>query len=101
MTSASVDALGYAGGAISALVFVPQIVRAARTRSTGDLSILTLAMMLVGCSLLIAYGVLSGQKPVYATISVNTALTTALLVLKIVFDSRATAGAVDVDVDVV
>jgi MtN3 and saliva related transmembrane protein len=59
--------LGYAAGTITVASFLPQVVRAWRTRQTRDLSLSSLALLIAAGSLWILYGALSRDWPVVAT----------------------------------
>ena len=59
--------LGYVAGAITVTSFLPQVVRAWRTRQTRDLSLSSLALLMAAGSLWILYGALSRDWPVVAT----------------------------------
>ena len=54
----AVRCLGYAAGVLTTGSCVPQIVRAIRTRSTGDLSYGMMGMVMVGSSMWAVYGAL-------------------------------------------
>ena len=62
-----VSELGYAAGVITVASFLPQVVRAWRTRRTRDLSLGSLALLIVAGSLWIVYGAISRDWPVVAT----------------------------------
>ena len=72
-----VSELGYAAGVITVASFLPQVVRAWRTRRTRDLSLGSLALLILAGALWIVYGAISRDWPVVAT---NTGMV-ALLVL--------------------
>ena len=59
--------LGYAAGAITVASFLPQVVRAWRTRQTRDLSLASLALLITAGSLWVVYGSLSRDWPVVIT----------------------------------
>ena len=59
--------LGYVAGAMTVASFLPQVVRAWRTRRTRDLSLASLALLITAGSLWILYGALSRDWPVVAT----------------------------------
>jgi MtN3 and saliva related transmembrane protein len=73
-----VSELGYAAGAITVASFLPQVVRAWRTRRTRDLSLSSLALLITAGSLWIVYGALSRDWPVVAT---NGGMVALLLLL--------------------
>ena len=62
-----VSQLGYVAGAITVASFLPQVVRAWRTRQTRDLSLASLTLLITAGMLWIAYGALSRDWPVVAT----------------------------------
>jgi MtN3 and saliva related transmembrane protein len=62
-----VSELGYAAGVITVASFLPQVIRAWRTRQTRDLSFISLALLMTAGTLWIVYGALSRDWPVVAT----------------------------------
>ena len=60
----SIDILGYAASVASGGAFLPQAVRALRTRQTRDLSLVSVALGAAGTVLWSAYGVAIGSGPV-------------------------------------
>ena len=70
--------LGYAAGIITVASFLPQVVRAWRTRQTRDLSLASLALLITAGSMWVAYGALSQDWPVVAT---NGGMVSLLLLL--------------------
>ena len=60
----SIDLLGYTASVASGGSFLPQAVRALRTRQTRDLSLLAVALGAAGTVLWSAYGVAIGSGPV-------------------------------------
>ena len=70
--------LGYVAGAITVASFLPQVVRAWRSRQTRDLSLASLALLITAGSLWVVYGALSRDWPVVIT---NSGMVTLLLVL--------------------
>ena len=70
--------LGYAAGVITVASFLPQVVRAWRTRRTRDLSVVSLALLITAGSLWVLYGALSRDWPVVLT---NSGMVALLLVL--------------------
>ena len=59
--------LGYVAGAITVASFLPQVVRAWRTRQTRDLSLGSLALLITAGALWMLYGALSRDLPVVLT----------------------------------
>lgn len=77
--------IGYAAGALTVLSYLPQAVRAWKTRKVDDLSWAMVAMLVVAGGLWIAYGVMSSQMPVILTNAGTVTLTAAILVAKFKF----------------
>lgn len=59
-----VELLGYAASLASGGAFLPQAIRALRTRQTGDLSLSSVALGAAGTVLWSTYGILIGSGPV-------------------------------------
>jgi MtN3 and saliva related transmembrane protein len=77
------DVLGYAAAVLTTFAFVPQVVKAWRSRSTRDLSGLTLGSFSLGVFLWLVYGIVLGAAPIVAANATTFALTVVLVVLKI------------------
>jgi len=73
-----VSQLGYVAGAITVASFLPQVIRAWRSRQTRDLSLASLALLITAGALWVVYGALSRDWPVVIT---NSGMVTLLLVL--------------------
>src|SRR5471032_3253016 len=82
MSVALADAVGAAAGLCSMLSFTPQIVKIVRERDVSAVSLRMYLLTVAGFSLWIAYGLLRGSWPVWASNSVNLALAAAILGLK-------------------
>jgi len=80
-----VSELGYVAGAITVTSFLPQVVRAWRTRQTRDLSLSSLALLMTAGSLWILYGALSRDWPVVVTNGGMVALLALLATAKVRF----------------
>ncbi len=78
-----IPSIGALAGAITVAAFVPQVVRAWRTRQTRDLSLPGMAMLVIAGTLWMVYGAQLGDWPVIATnfgmVSLNLALVVAKL----------------------
>ena len=77
--------LGFVAGMITVSAFLPQVVRAWRTRQTRDLSLAGMALLIVAGSLWIVYGAMTGDWPVIATNSGMVVLNVALVMAKLRF----------------
>ncbi len=78
-----VQYLGYVAGLLTVGAFLPQVVRAWRTRRTRDLSLATFALLITTGSLWMIYGVLNADWPVIAANAGMVALNAALAVAKV------------------
>jgi len=78
-----VNELGYVAGTVTVASFLPQVVRAWRTRQTRDLSLASLALLITAGSMWILYGALSRDWPVVATNSGMVGLLALLAAAKV------------------
>jgi MtN3 and saliva related transmembrane protein len=78
-----VNELGYVAGMVTVASFLPQVVRAWRTRQTRDLSLASLALLITAGSMWILYGALSRDWPVVATNSGMVGLLMLLAAAKV------------------
>ncbi len=78
--------IGYAAGLITVGAFLPQVLRAWRTRQTRDLSLSSFALLVTAGLLWMVYGVRSRDWPVVATNAGMVSLNLALAVAKLRFD---------------
>jgi MtN3 and saliva related transmembrane protein len=83
--------LGYLAGCITVVSFVPQVLRAWRTRRTRDLSLGAFTLLASGAVLWLAYGLMIGDWPVIATNLAVLVLVSAILVAKLRFDGTSPA----------
>jgi MtN3 and saliva related transmembrane protein len=77
-----ITTLGLVAGALTTVAFVPQVVRAWRTRCTRDLSLTMLLVLAAGVSLWIVFGVLTASLPIVAANALTLILIAAILVAK-------------------
>lgn len=78
--------LGYVAGVITVGAFLPQVVRAWRTRRTRDLSLSTFALLVTAGTMWVIYGLMSRDWPVVATNGGMVALNLALAAAKLRYD---------------
>ena len=77
--------IGYAAGALTVFSYLPQAVRAWKTRKVDDLSWAMVSMLVIAGGLWIMYGVMSSQMPVILTNAGTVTLTAAILIAKFKF----------------
>jgi len=76
-------AVGYAAGTLTTIAFIPQLLRALKTKSTEDISLLMFLTFTTGVVMWLIYGALLGETPIIATNVVTLGLASAILWLKI------------------
>lgn len=75
--------LGYIAGVLTVGSFLPQVIRAWRTKQTRDLSLAMFALLVTSGSLWMIYGILNADWPVVITNGGMVALNLALAVAKV------------------
>ena len=75
--------LGLAAGTLTTVAVVPQVIKAARTRNTRDLSLAMFLTSDVGVLLWLAYGILLGEVPIIVANAVTASLLSAIVFLKL------------------
>ena len=78
-----ITALGLVAGTLTTLSFLPQLVKAWKTRSTHDISFGMLALFSAGLVLWIIYGVIVTDVPVIAANSLTLLFVGLILALKL------------------
>lgn len=78
-----VELLGYAASVASGGAFLPQAIRALRTRRTRDLSLSSVALGCAGTVLWTGYGLAIGSGPVAIANIVVMPFTAATLIMKL------------------
>jgi MtN3 and saliva related transmembrane protein len=74
------QAIGFTAATLTALAFLPQVIKAWCTKSTGDISMVMLVSQGSGVTLWIVYGVSIRSAPVILSNVVSLILTLLLLV---------------------
>ena len=77
------EIVGYLAGFIVAIALSPQLIKAWRTKSTKDISILWNLALIAGLILWVVYGIFNSILPLAIFASVETLIATSLLVLKL------------------
>lgn len=76
-------ALGFAAGTLTTVAFIPQLTKAWRSKSTGDLSWGMLVTFSTGVLLWLIYGIRIDSLPVILANSVTLVLQAGIVFLKI------------------
>jgi MtN3 and saliva related transmembrane protein len=75
--------IGYGAAFLTTVAYLPQVIRAWRTHSTHDVSLLMFLLMSVGVFLWLVYGLLLQDIPLIAANLVTLVLAGSILYLKI------------------
>jgi MtN3 and saliva related transmembrane protein len=78
-----INYLGYFAGMLTVSSFLPQVIRAWRTRQTRDLSLGMFALLTTASTLWIIYGSVTADWPIILTNSGMVALNGAIAVAKV------------------
>ena len=78
-----VEFVGYAAGFCTTVAFVPQLMKAWRTRSTSDISLGMFLALVTGIVLWLTYGALIQDIPLIAANGVTLLLAGGILLLKL------------------
>ena len=79
----AVTILGLVAGTLTTLSFLPQLLKAWKSRSTHDISIGMFSLLAVGITLWIVYGVVTSDLPVVVANSVTLVFVGLILALKL------------------
>lgn len=75
--------LGYFAGMLTVGSFLPQVIRAWRTRRTRDLSLEGISLIVIASSLWVVYGAITADWPIILTNLGMASLNGALVVAKL------------------
>ncbi len=84
--------IGYLAGTLTTLAFAPQLLKALKTKSTKDISLLMLLCSTTGMTLWLYHGLLIEDMALILANSVSIALASTLLVYKLKNDYRELNG---------
>ncbi|MBI5886251.1 MAG: SemiSWEET transporter [Deltaproteobacteria bacterium] len=74
--------LGFAAGTLTTVSFLPQVIKAWKTRHTGDISGYMFIMLVLGIALWMAYGIILRDIPIIAANGVSFVLCAVILYFK-------------------
>lgn len=75
--------VGTIGSTLTTLSLLPQVIKLFKTKSVGDISLLTYICLTVGCFLWVVYGVMLKQPPIYIANIITFLLSFCVLILKL------------------
>lgn len=77
------EVIGYTAGILMSITMVPQIVKALKTKSVKDLSIIMIIILITGSFLWAVYGFLIKSMPVILMDIIAVVINSVLLIIKI------------------
>jgi MtN3 and saliva related transmembrane protein len=83
MDPVAIKLLGFAAATCTTLAYAPQFIKVVRTRSTHDISLAMLLVMVLGLLLWLLYGLLAGDAPLVAANAVTIVLAGGILFMKL------------------
>lgn len=82
----NIQFIGYLSGFIIAISLAPQVIKAYKTKSTADSSLLWNSIFLLGLILYFIYGIGIGEMPIIVMNGIETFLAGLLLVAKLIYE---------------
>ena len=79
----AVTLLGFIAATCTTASFIPQVVKAVKTKHTQDISLLMYIVMVAGISLWFIYGILIRDMPVMAANGITLVLVSIVFALKL------------------
>jgi MtN3 and saliva related transmembrane protein len=74
--------VGTAAGFVSAITFLPQVIKIWKTKSVKDLSSFTLGLLFLNVSLWLTYGILINNNPIMGTNGIVLSMIIAMIYFK-------------------
>ncbi len=74
--------IGTIAGFVSAITFLPQVIKIWKTKSAKDLSSFTLLLLFLNVSLWLVYGILVGDYPIMGTNGIVLSMIIAMIFFK-------------------
>lgn len=88
MTEFAKEMVGYVGGVMSSISFLPQVIKIWKTKSAEDLSMLTLIFLTCNITIWLTYGILIGSTPMWLTNAILLVMVSCLIYFKIKFKPK-------------
>jgi MtN3 and saliva related transmembrane protein len=84
----SIQILGMAAGSISAITFLPQVIKTWKTKSAGDISLLMFAFATISVIMWLIYGIILKDIPIIYTNSLVLLCSLIMLYFKFRFREK-------------
>ena len=75
--------LGLVAACLTTVAFFPQAVKSWRTRSTGDISLAMVSLLVIGIGLWLVYGIMLRDIPLIVANTITFALAASILYVKL------------------
>ena len=75
--------LGLAAGTLTAISFLPQVIRTWKLKEAKDLSLMTYIILTLGVTLWLIYGIIKSDIPIIAANTVTIVLASTILFFKL------------------
>ena len=85
----SIQLLGMAYGSISAITFLPQVIKTWKTKSASDISLLMFAFATISVIMWLVYGIILGDIPIIYTNSLVLICSLIMLYFKFKFKKKS------------
>jgi MtN3 and saliva related transmembrane protein len=84
----AIQILGMSAGSISAITFLPQVIKTWRTKSAGDISLLMFTFATISVVMWLVYGIILRDIPIIYTNSLVLLCSVIMLYFKFRFGDR-------------
>jgi MtN3 and saliva related transmembrane protein len=84
----NVELIGSVAGFLSAITFLPQIIKTYKSKSAKDISLPMFLIVIASVILWLAYGLLTGIKPIIYTNSIIMVMGIIMVILKIKYGKQ-------------
>ena len=81
-----VDLFGFLAAILTTIAFIPQAIKAWKTKSTKDISLLMFLIFITGVFFWLVYGILIHEMPLIVANAITLILALSILVAKIKYD---------------
>ena len=83
-----INLVGAAGGIVSSITFLPQVIKIWKTKSAKDLSMGTLLFLILNVSLWLIYGILTNLYPIIITNGIVLSMVFIMVYFKLTFKEQ-------------
>ena len=84
----NVDIFGYFAAILTTAAFLPQLIKALKTKKADDVSLTTLIMFIIGVLFWIIYGFKISSTPILVANLITLILNLSILIAKIYFSEK-------------